>query len=96
MIKRGKNNKKLQEKIPFVKWQNGKLKIDKKIIIFDDLECKISGKRCITLDYMLAFIVGGLICVIVQILMDNTNLLPGRILLLLVCSGAVLGAVCVY
>ena len=48
------------------------------------------------MDYMLAFIVGGLICVIVQILMDNTKLLPGRIMVLLVCSGAVLGAVGVY
>lgn len=45
------------------------------------------------MDYILAFIVGGLICVIVQILMDNTKLLPGRIMVLLVCSGAVLGAV---
>ena len=43
------------------------------------------------MDYILAFIVGGLICVIVQILMDNTKLLPGRIMVLLVCSGAVLG-----
>lgn len=40
------------------------------------------------MDYILAFIVGGLICVIVQILMDNTKLLPGRIMVLLVCSGA--------
>ena len=72
------------------------MKNRQKIIIFDDLECKISGKRCITLDYILAFIVGGLICVIVQILMDNTKLLPGRIMVLLVCSGAVLGAVGVY
>ena len=48
------------------------------------------------MDYILACIVGGLICVIVQILMDNTKLLPGRIMVLLVCSGAVLGAVGVY
>ena len=48
------------------------------------------------MDYILAFIVGGLICVIVQILMDNTKLLPGRIMVLLVCSGAVLGAIGVY
>ena len=39
------------------------------------------------MDYILAFIVGGLICVILQILMDNTKLLPGRIMVLLVCSG---------
>lgn len=43
------------------------MKIDKKIIIFEDLECKISGKMCTALDYILQFIVGGLICVYVQI-----------------------------
>lgn len=44
------------------------------------------------MDYILAFVVGGLICVCVQILMDNTKLLPGRIMVILVCLGAVLGA----
>ena len=43
------------------------------------------------MDYIKAFIIGGLICVLVQILMDNTKLLPGRIMVLLVCTGAVLG-----
>ena len=46
--------------------------------------------------YIIAFIVGGLICVAVQILMDNTKLLPGRIMVILVCTGAVLGAVGLY
>ena len=45
------------------------------------------------MNYILAFVVGGLICVAVQILMDNTKLLPGRIMVILVCLGAVLGAV---
>ncbi|MCH5268916.1 MAG: SpoVA/SpoVAEb family sporulation membrane protein [Lachnospiraceae bacterium] len=44
------------------------------------------------MSYLLAFVVGGLICVVVQILMDQTKLLPGRIMVLLVCTGAVLGA----
>lgn len=44
------------------------------------------------MSYLLAFVVGGLICVVVQILMDQTKLLPGRIMVLLVCAGAVLGA----
>ena len=44
------------------------------------------------MNYVWAFIVGGLICVIVQILMDNTKLLPGRIMVLLVCTGVILGA----
>ena len=46
--------------------------------------------------YIIAFLVGGLICVAVQILMDNTKLLPGRIMVILVCSGAVLGSVGLY
>ena len=37
-----------------------------------------------------AFWVGGLICALVQILLDKTKLLPGRVMVLLVCSGAVL------
>ena len=45
------------------------------------------------MNYILAFLVGGIICVLVQILMDNTKLLPGRIMVILVCTGAALGAV---
>ena len=48
------------------------------------------------MNYVLAFVVGGLICVAVQLLMDNTKLLPGRIMVILVCLGAVLGAVGIY
>lgn len=48
------------------------------------------------MDYVKAFIVGGLICAIVQILMDKTKLMPGRIMVLLVCTGAVLGAAGIY
>lgn len=48
------------------------------------------------MNYLWAFLVGGAICVIVQILMDQTKLLPGRIMVLLVCTGAVLGAVGIY
>lgn len=43
------------------------------------------------MDYVNAFWVGGLICALVQILMEKTKLMPGRIMVLLVCSGAVLG-----
>ncbi len=42
--------------------------------------------------FLKAFVVGGLICVIGQILMDKTKLTPGRILVLFVVSGVVLGA----
>ena len=48
------------------------------------------------MDYVNAFWVGGLICMLVQILMEKTKLLPGRIMVLLVCLGAVLGAVGIY
>lgn len=42
------------------------------------------------MDYVNAFWVGGLICALVQILMEKTKLLPGRIMVLLVCAGAVI------
>ena len=48
------------------------------------------------MDYINAFWVGGLICALVQILMEKTKMMPGRIMVLLVCTGAVLGAVGVY
>ncbi|MBO5371200.1 MAG: stage V sporulation protein AE [Lachnospiraceae bacterium] len=48
------------------------------------------------MDYINAFWVGGLICALTQILMEKTKLLPGRIMVLLVCSGAVLGAIGIY
>lgn len=48
------------------------------------------------MDYVNAFWVGGLICALVQILMEKTKMLPGRIMVLLVCGGCVLGAVGIY
>ena len=48
------------------------------------------------MDYVKAFIVGGIICALCQILMEKTKMLPGRIMVLLVCSGAVLGAIGLY
>ena len=48
------------------------------------------------MDYVKAFVVGGIICALVQILMEKTKMLPGRIMVLLVCSGAVLGAIGIY
>ena len=40
------------------------------------------------MDYLIAFLVGGAICALVQVLMDMTKLLPGRIMVILVCLGA--------
>jgi len=42
------------------------------------------------MDFIKAFCVGGLICVIIQILMEKTKLMPGRIMVILVCTGAVI------
>jgi len=44
-------------------------------------------------DYLKAFLVGGLICVIGQVLIDRTKLTPGRILVVFVVIGAVLGGI---
>ena len=48
------------------------------------------------MEYLKAFVVGGIICALVQVLMEKTKLLPGRIMVLLVCSGAVLGFLGIY
>ena len=48
------------------------------------------------MEYLNAFWVGGLICMLAQILMEKTKMMPGRIMVLLVCTGAVLGAVGLY
>ena len=48
------------------------------------------------MDYIYAFLVGGAICALVQVLMEKTKLMPGRIMVILVCGGAVLGALGLY
>ncbi|MBO5198816.1 MAG: stage V sporulation protein AE [Lachnospiraceae bacterium] len=48
------------------------------------------------MEYIKAFVVGGLICAAVQILMDQTKLMPGRIMVILVCLGSLLGALGIY
>lgn len=48
------------------------------------------------MDYLKAFLIGGLICAGVQVLMEKTKLLPGRIMVLLVMTGAVLGFLGLY
>ncbi len=48
------------------------------------------------ISYLYAFIVGGLLCVIAQILIDKTRLTPARILVIYVCSGVFLTAVGLY
>ena len=43
-----------------------------------------------------AFLVGGLICMIGQILIDKTKMMSGRILVLYVCLGCILGGLGIY
>lgn len=48
------------------------------------------------MDYIKAFVVGGLLCLIGQILIDKTKLTPARILVSYVVIGVLLGAVGLY
>ena len=48
------------------------------------------------MDYLKAFLVGGILCLIGQILIDKTKLTPARILVSYVVAGVVLGAVGIY
>ena len=48
------------------------------------------------MDYLKAFLVGGLLCLIGQVLIDKTKLTPARILVSYVVAGVILGAVGLY
>lgn len=48
------------------------------------------------MDYIKAFLVGGTLCLIGQILIDKTKLTPARILVCYVVIGVLLGAIGVY
>jgi stage V sporulation protein AE len=48
------------------------------------------------MEYFKAYIIGGLICVIGQILIDKTKLTPARILVCFVVAGVILGGIGVY
>jgi len=48
------------------------------------------------MDYLYAFLVGGAICVIGQILIDKTKMTAGRILVLFVVIGCLLGGLGLY
>ena len=50
----------------------------------------------VVLPYLRAFLVGGILCWIAQILIDRTKLTPARILVVYVVVGVVLGAVGIY
>lgn len=48
------------------------------------------------MEYLKAFVFGGLLCLIGQILIDKTKLTPARILVAYVVIGVILGAVGIY
>lgn len=48
------------------------------------------------MEFIKAFIVGGLICVVGQILMDTTKLTPARILVTFLLLGVLLGSFGIY
>lgn len=48
------------------------------------------------MNYIWAFVVGGLFCVLAQILIDKTRMTPARILVMYVVGGVILGAVGLY
>lgn len=48
------------------------------------------------MEYVWAFVIGGLICVVGQLLIDLTKLTPARILTSYVVAGVILGAVGLY
>jgi len=48
------------------------------------------------MDYLKAFLCGGLLCVIGQLLIDRTKLTPARILVSYVVAGVVLGGLGIY
>lgn len=46
--------------------------------------------------YILSFVVGGIICVIGQIIKDKTHISPGKILVTFVTLGVILGGLGIY
>ncbi len=57
------------------------------------------GEFLSSIDYWMflkAFVVGGLLCVIAQVLIDKTKLTPARILVLYVTVGTILGGLGIY
>lgn len=48
------------------------------------------------MEFIKAFFVGGIICAVVQILLDRTKMMPGRVMVSLVVTGAILGFFGIY
>lgn len=65
------------------------LPIDKRVCVFNFMGGKVMG---IIMMFLKAFVIGGLICVVGQLLIDLTKMTPARILVLFVCLGVLFGA----
>ncbi len=48
------------------------------------------------MDYVRAFLAGGAICGLVQVLLDRTKMMPGRVMVTLVVTGCILGCLGLY
>lgn len=48
------------------------------------------------MEYISSFLVGGFICLIGQILIDKTSITSGKILVVFVCLGCILGGMGIY
>lgn len=57
---------------------------------------RTASKRVTDLKFLWAFIIGGLLCVVGQVLIDRTKLTPAKILVGYVVGGVILGAFGVY
>ena len=62
------------------------------------LPCRINrtGKELKRMEYLKAFLTGGILCAIGQILIDKTKLTPARILVSYVVAGVILGGLGIY
>lgn len=60
------------------------------------MQSKGGGKMEILLNLIKAFVVGGLLCAIGQVLMDRTKLMTARIMVVFLVAGAILTAIGVY
>src|SRR5699024_8391293 len=55
-----------------------------------------AGRRCKLMEYFNAFLLGGILCVIGQVLLDRTSLTPARILVFYVVAGVILSGLGLY
>ncbi|NLP41133.1 MAG: stage V sporulation protein AE [Veillonellaceae bacterium] len=65
------------------------------LITKSNLIVRAKGEKDVQ-SYLLAFLIGGLICVIGQLLMDLTPLTPAHVLVLFVVSGGILSGIGIY